>query len=151
MNLDIIALKLNQKRNSQVIHSFVHSNSSKNKCVKKRNVRPFKSVSHGTMPLNITVDVPDSVEIKTIIEEILKKYDKANVSALSVLNKIKMIKRCVLIALWAGVFSGFSWIFIRESIDMYLFCFLMWILCCTSLWVTLKYIIRDWEKNKYVQ
>lgn len=65
------------------------------------------------------------------------------------ITKCKKIQLGVISAFVLGILASVIIVCFRRVLDIYMFVFLVWSLSCTSLWITLEIIIKDWKKNKY--
>lgn len=69
--------------------------------------------------------------------------------AILFLKKCKRIEAMILTALLLGIIGAVICVLGRNVVDAYIFCFIVWILSCFSLWVTLRIIEKDWKENCY--
>lgn len=153
-----LALPSTKNKTFDAIDSFIESISTTN--IKMPNL--VSSVSREIVEIRnelpkeiITCDVAsfdknycDSIKI---ISEILERSNKEKIIAKQFINKCKKFKKIVLLLMVSGILSAIVSVLVRNVIDTYLFCYMIWILCCISLWITLNLLIKDWTQNKYGQ
>lgn len=89
-------------------------------------------------------------EISPLIKKILNENSTYSKSVLFI-NKCEKIRLLLAVFIVLGFLSMIFSFIIRNVIDIYFFCFLVWILSCISLLVTLNLIIKDWKQNTYVK
>ena len=114
----------------------------KNECFDKSLCLDFNCVD---LKINAS-----AIEIAETIESVLQ--DEINhYKALRVIRNYQIMQYSLIFALVLGFIAMIVTASYRNAIDLYVFCFFIWVLCCISLLVTLRIIIRDWKQNKYGQ
>ncbi len=59
---------------------------------------------------------------------------------------LKRTKNIVLVVLVLGVAFGITIPLVRGVVDAFVFCSIVWVLCCASLLVTVKLLIKECEQ-----
>lgn len=89
---------------------------------------------------------PTDIDIREIASAILQtSVVSKNKTSTIFLQKCRLIETVLWVALILGIVSSIFFVVIRNVIDPYFVCFLVWILSCISLLVTLRLIIKDWK------
>lgn len=64
-----------------------------------------------------------------------------------IVNKFRLFRTWVAVLFFVGIFAAIAEIVLTRSISVCLFVNIIWMLCCLSLYVTTKLIIKDWTKS----
>lgn len=82
------------------------------------------------------------------LEELTKK-SQLNEQITAIINKLKQYKNLLVVLFFVGMLAAIVEIALIKSVGTYLMGNIIWMLCCVSLYVTIKLIIRDWKKEIY--
>ena len=157
----ITALTLNFKRNKTAaaiknfISNITYENRTENRSVVNYSNK-FKQYSieivneYSSFAEMIENNQAVYREISPLIDKILNENPAYSKSVLFI-NKCEKIRILLAVYIVLGFLSMIFSFIIRNVIDIYFFCFLVWILCCISLLVTLNLIIKDWKQHSYVK
>ena len=90
----------------------------------------------------------EQLNVSEIVCSILKR-DEKNYQVSLFLKKCKKIEIVLIILLLLGIIGSGISVLLRNVVDAYLICFLVWVLSCLSLWITLRLIMKDWKVNQH--
>lgn len=82
------------------------------------------------------------------IEELIREFQR-DLQAKEIIKRFKHFQHWLVFLFFVGLFSGVAEIAFLKSVGTYLMGNIVWMLCCLSLYVTIKLIIRDWKKELY--
>lgn len=83
------------------------------------------------------------------IEELIREFQR-DLQAKKIIKRFRHFQHWLVFLFFVGLFSGVAEIVILKSVGTYLIGNIVWMLCCLSLYVTIKLVIRDWKKELYV-
>lgn len=152
-----VALNIRRSKSMSAIDDFVFGMANTTR--EKRRLMPQRSSNLVKMYQEVASEIYQSddktrmfaeghIDVSEAVSKILK-MDVVDCQTTLFLAKCKKIERMILIALLSGIFALICSVVVRNVIDAYLFCFLIWTISCISLWVTLRAIIKEWKDDQY--
>ena len=127
------------------INLFAHSNPLAS--------HDFHQICDALLMMNESItasnDWPNTMDKAVFISNIegLLRSVHLNNQAKNIISKFRLIKNCVITLFFVGILAAVADIVITKSINAYLLGIAVWLLCCLSLYVTMKLILRDWKKS----
>ena len=84
------------------------------------------------------------------LNELLKNI-QPDPQIINVINRFNLIKNVLVFMFFLGLVSGIVGIAITKTIGAYLLINITWMMCCISLYITAKLIIKEWKNELYVR
>lgn len=148
------ALNLWRDKSVSAINDFISTITYDD--VKRKKLMPRHSQNLEKMREEVAREVFECndgiVDVQININDIVSAILKQNTKSLKItlfIEQCKRIEFIIIVAFLLGIIGSAAMILLRNTVDAYFFCFLVWILSCISLWVTLRLIINDWKDNRY--
>lgn len=152
----ISAISLNLKRSyiRTVIDNFVNDsikNTDTNNAVSLNNVKT-ESIKLEDCEEILSSFSNLRIDDKTIQETIcvlLQESTKQRAKVRAFISKMVKIRLIIVLVLFLDIILSAVFIVANKSINQYIFCFVIFALCCISLLLTVNLIIKDWKKKLY--